>query len=164
MFLSTDKTDQLVNEQLFIGDKTLNSEPCITLLGMDIDNLLTFNKHIANLCKKAASQLNVLKRLSRSMGHIERKLIMQAFTLSNFDYCALIWHFCSESNTAKIEKIQERALRLVLDDHISDYRTLLGKAAIDPLKTKRIKTLATEIYKTIYSINPNYIKEIFLNK
>ena len=108
MFLSTDKTDQLVNEKLFIGDKTLNSEPCITLLGMDIDNLLTFNKHIANLCKKAASQLNVLKRLSRSMGHTERKLIMQAFTLSNFDYCALIWHFCSESNTAKIEKMQER--------------------------------------------------------
>ena len=163
MFLSTDKTDQLVNAQLFIGDKTLNSEPCIssiTLLGMDIDNLLTFNEHIANLCKKTASHLNVLKRLSRSMGHTERKLIMQAFTLSNFDYCALIWHFCSESNTAKIEKIQERALRLVLDDHISDYPTLLGKATIDTLKTTRIKTLATEIYKTIYSINPNYIKEI----
>ena len=114
---------------------------------MDIDNLLTFNKHIANLCKKAASQLNVLKRRSRSMGHTERKLIMQAFTLLNFNYCALIWHFCSESNTAKI-KIQERALRLVLDDHISDYPTLLGKSAIDPLKTKRIKTLGTEIYKT----------------
>ena len=77
----------------------------------------------------------------------------------------MAWHFCSESNTAKIEKIQERALRLVLDDHISDYPTLLGKAAIDPLKTKQIKTLATEIYKTIYSINPNYMKEIFkINK
>ena len=69
MFLLTDKTDQMVNEQLFIGDKTLNSEPCITLLGMNIDNLLTFNKHIANLCKKAVSQLNVFKKLSRSMGH-----------------------------------------------------------------------------------------------
>ena len=127
---------------------------------MDIDNLLTFNKHIANLCKKAASQLNVLKRLSRSMGHTERKLIMQAFTLLNFNYCELIWHFCSESNTAKI-KIQERALRLVLDDHISDYPTLLGKSAIDPLKTKRIKMLGTEIYKTVNSINPKYMKEIF---
>ena len=150
-----------MNEQLFIGDKTLNSEPCITLLGIDIDNLLTFNRHIANLCKKAASQLNVLKRLSRSTGHTERKLIMQAFTLLNFNYCAMIWHFCSESNTAKIEKMQERALRLVLDDHISDYPTLLAKSAIDPLNTKRIKTLATEIYKMINSINPNYIKEIF---
>ena len=93
MLLSADKTDQMVNEQLSIGDKTLNSEPSITLLGMDIDNLLTFNKHIANLCKNAASQLNVLKQLSRSMGHTERKLIMQVFILLNFRYCALIWHF-----------------------------------------------------------------------
>ena len=94
---------------------------------MDIDNLLTFNKHIANICKKAATQLNVSKRLSRSIGHTERKLIMQA----NFNYCALIWHFCSESNTAKMEKIQERALRLVHDDHISDYPTLLGNKTND---------------------------------
>ena len=86
---------------------------------------------------------------------------MQAFILSNFYYCALVWHFCSESNTAKIEKIQERALRLVVDDHISDYPTLLTKSAIDLLKTKQIKTLATEIYKPINFINPNYIKEIF---
>ena len=56
--------------------------------------------------------------------------------------------------------MQGRALRLVLDDHISEYPTLLAKSAIDPLKTKRIKTLATEIYKTINSINSNYIKEI----
>ena len=116
----------MVNEQLSIGDKTLNSEPSITLLGMDIDNLLTFNKYIVNLCKNAASQLNVFKRLLRSMGHTERKLIMQAFILSNFNYCALIWHLCSQSNTEKIEKIQERALRLVLDDHISDCPTLLA--------------------------------------
>ena len=90
MFLSTDKTDQIVSEQLSIGDKTLNSEPSITLLGMDTDNLLTFNKHIANLCRNAASQLNVLKRLSRSMGYTERKHIIQVFILSNFNYCALI--------------------------------------------------------------------------
>ena len=107
MFLSTDKTDQMVNEQLSTGDKTLNSEPCITLLEMDINNLLTFNEHIANLCKMQPPQLNVPKRFSRFMGHTERKLIMQAFILSNFNYCALIWHFGSESNTAKIEKYRK---------------------------------------------------------
>ena len=73
MFLSTDKTDQMVNEELPTGDKTLNSEPSITLWGMGIDNLLRSDKHIANLCKHVASKLNVLKRLSRSMGHTERK-------------------------------------------------------------------------------------------
>ena len=128
---------------------------------MEIDNSLTFNTHIGNLYKKAASQLNVLKRLSRFMGYNERPIIMQSSILSKFNYCALIWHFCRESNTAKIEKIQERALRLVLDDYISDYSTLLKKSGVDALKTKLIKTLATEIYKAINSISPKYMKEVF---
>ena len=50
---------------------------------------------------------------------------MQSFIPSKFNYCAPSWHVCSESNTAKIEKIQERVLGLVLDDYISDYSTLI---------------------------------------
>ena len=162
MFLLPNKTDQAMNEQLLINNTTLDGEPSITVLGMEIDdNSLTFNTHIGNLCKKAASQLNVLKHLSRFMGYNERRIIMQSFILSNFNYCALIWHFCRKFNTAKIEKIQERALRLVLDDYISDYSTLLKTSGIDALKTKRIKTLATEICKAMNPISPKYMKEVF---
>ena len=59
MFLLPNKTDQAMNEQL-LNNITLDGEPSITLLGMEIDNTLTVNTHIGNLCKKAASQLNVL--------------------------------------------------------------------------------------------------------
>ena len=83
---------------------TPDDEPSITLLGMEIDNSLTFNAHIDNLCKKAASQLNVLKRLSRFMRYNERRIVMQPFILSNCNYCAPVWYFCSKSNIAKIEK------------------------------------------------------------
>ena len=110
MFLLPNETDQAMNEQLLINNITLDGEPSITLLGMEIDNSLTFNTDIGNLCKKAASQLNILRRLSRFMGYNERRIIMQSSILSNFNYCAPIWYFCSESNTAKIEEIQERAL------------------------------------------------------
>ena len=40
---------------------------------------------------------------------------------SNVNFCPLPWHFCSESNTNKIEKIQERALRFIYEDHHSTY-------------------------------------------
>ena len=50
---------------------------------------------------------------------------------------------------------------LVLDDYISDYSILLKKSGTDTLKTRRIKTLATEIYKAIKSIGPKYMKEVF---
>ena len=87
MFLLLNKTDEAMNEQLLINNITLDSEPSITLLGMEIDNSLTFNTRIGNLCKKAASQLNFLKRLSGFMEYDERRIIMQSFILSNFNYC-----------------------------------------------------------------------------
>jgi hypothetical protein len=36
--------------------------------------------------------------------------------MSNFNYCPLVWHFCGETNTKKIEKIQERALRFIYNE------------------------------------------------
>ena len=60
-----------------------------------------------------------------------------------------------------MEKIRKRALRMVLDDYESDYETLLQKAKMQTLHLGRIKTLAIEIYKTLHSLNPSYISEIF---
>ena len=34
--------------------QTINSENCIKLLGIEIDNTLSFNKHVYTLCKKQA--------------------------------------------------------------------------------------------------------------
>ena len=50
---------------------------------------------------------------------------------------------------------------MVLDEYESDYETLFQKANMSNLKIGRIKTLATEIFKTFHSLNPTYVKEIF---
>ena len=50
---------------------------------------------------------------------------------------------------------------MVLDDYESDYETLLQKAKMQTLHVGRMKALATEIYKTLHSLNPSYIREIF---
>jgi hypothetical protein len=43
------------------------------------------------------------------------------------DYCPVVCHFCGESNTKKMEKIQKRALGFIYEDCNSDYDTLLLK-------------------------------------
>ena len=53
---------------------------------------------------------------------------------------------------------------MVLDDYESDYETLLQKAKMQTLHVGRIETLAIEIYKTLHSLNPSYIREIFKEK
>ena len=53
---------------------------------------------------------NVLKRIGKHLAKLGRLTIYFSFIMSNFNYCPIVWHFCGETNTRKIEKIQERAL------------------------------------------------------
>ena len=60
------------------------------------------------------------------------------FILSNFNYCPVIWHFCSETNTKKMEKNQERALKFIHNENHSTYEELLAKSKLPSLKIRRI--------------------------
>ena len=45
----------------------------------------------------------------------------------------------------KMQKLQERALRFVLKDSISDYKTLLSKGGVDSFRISSLKNMAVEI-------------------
>ena len=46
---------------LNINDLTINSENRVKLLGIEIDNKLSFEQHISNLCNKASKQFRKKK-------------------------------------------------------------------------------------------------------
>ena len=146
---------------LNIDDLTINSENSLKLLGTEIDNRLSFEKHISTLCNKASNQLNATGSIQKFMGFKEKEVLLNSFVYSDFNYCPLVWHFCSSKSLYKTEKIQERALRLLHSDFTSDYAELLKKSGKATMKIKRLRRLALEIFKTVNNLNPYYIKEIF---
>ena len=98
---------------LNINKQTINSENGIKLLGFEIDNTLSFDKHISDLCKKASNQLNAIGRIQKYMGLKKKEVLLNSFVLCNCNYCPLVWHFYSSKSLKKIEKIQERAIRIL---------------------------------------------------
>jgi hypothetical protein len=89
--------------------------------------------------KKASRQLNVLKRIGKHLSKLGRLTIYHSYIMSNFNYCPVVWHFCGESNTKKMEKIKKkRALRFIYEDFNSDYDTLLLKSGLPSLKIRRL--------------------------
>ena len=56
-----------------------------------------------------------------------RENLYRAFIAPHFNYCAESWHFCGNSLTEKLEKLNERPLRFVYQDKISPYKTLIVK-------------------------------------
>ena len=106
-------------------------------------------------------QLNALNRLQKYMGKKEKEVIINSFIYANFNYCPLVWHFCSCESARKIEKIQIRCLRILLDDNESNYETLLEKSGKPTMEVKRLRILAVEIFKTINNLNPRFMQNIF---
>ena len=78
-----------------INQKEIKAVVKVKLLGIEIDGKLNFNHHINNICKSASNQLNALIRLKHLLGFKEKKVLVNAFVMSNFNYCSLVWNFSS---------------------------------------------------------------------
>ena len=94
------------------------------LLGVSIDDKLRFDKHINDICVKASRQINALIRVKRYLDVKDRTQIYESFIIANFNFCPLVCHVCGTVSAKKIERIQKRALRFVLNDFTSDYDVL----------------------------------------
>ena len=79
---------------------------------------------------------------------------MNAFILSQFSYCPVIWMFHDRSMHNNINKIHERALRIAFKDMSSKFEDLLMKAASVAIHQRNLTLLTTEIYKTKHDLNP----------
>ena len=115
------------NITLNIKNIRINTLNSVKLLRITIDNKLNFEEHIFVYYKKASLQLNAISRLQTYIDKKEKEAIINSFIQSNFNYCALVWHFCLCKSSNKIEQIQKRCLRIALNDNESDYKTLLEK-------------------------------------
>ena len=151
-----DQTDIPFN----INGEIIKSEKDVILLGLTIDNRLSLSKHINQLCKSAANQLNSIKRLKRHLTRETKSCMAKTFVMSQFNYCPLVWHFCMPGDTHKMEKIQERALRFIYNEYTSDYSKLLEENGETTLYLKRVRIIAHEVYKAINGISPKYMKEL----
>ena len=96
-----------------IGELDIKNSREEKLLGVKTDSKLSFENHISSLCKKASQKLHALRRVVNFMDLAKRKSLMKAFITTQLNYCPLIWMFHSRQLNNQINKIQERALRLV---------------------------------------------------
>ena len=165
MKANADKCHLLIttNEErnISIGGEKIQNSKSEKLLGVTIDNKLSFTEHAHKICDKASQKLNALTRLSSFMNLEKRRIIMKAFVHSQFGYCPLIWMFHNRTLNNKINRIHERALRIVYRDKTSNFTELLQKDNAVTVHQRNLQVLATDIYKVKMDLAPQLVKELF---
>ena len=131
------------------------------LLGVKIDNKMTFNDHVSDICTKASQKLNALSRISNYMTFKQCQTTMKSFILSQFGYCPLVWMFHSRKLNNRINRIHKRALRIVYKDNESSFKELLEKDESLTIHERNIQTLAIELYKVLNGLSPKIMDLVF---
>ena len=89
------------------------------LLGLTIDNKLTWSAHIDNLCSALSSKISLLRQLATYVPTEVLKKFYQSYILPLIDYRSITWSGASAANLDRILKLQKRAARIILHTDFS---------------------------------------------
>ena len=130
-----------------IEKKQIKCKREVKLLGITLDEKLTFTKHIGNIWSLANNRLRSLTRIRRYLLTEQTKYLSEAYIMLAFKYCPLIWMFCNKTSNNQINRIHKRTLRLVYEMQDANFEDLLLKDNSWNVHESNIHTLLTEIYK-----------------
>ena len=104
----------------------------VNLLGVNIDQNLTWNNHCAAICKKISKQLGLIKSLRAFLPlHIVSNLYFPLIQ-SHMDYCITVWGNCAKTHLSIIQKLQNRAARILTGKY--DYNLYPSSTLIRDMK------------------------------
>lgn len=134
-------------------------------LGVLIDNNLNWSSHVDKLTKKVASGIGALKRIRHLVPQTTLRSIYHALLQPHFDYCNVVWGNCGITLHDKLQKLQNRAARVLtfsnFDANASELFKILGWKN---LVSQQQIALATMVYKCLQGLAPEYLCSKFTNR
>ena len=106
-------------------------------------------------------QINALAGIAPFTNMNKRRILMNSFFRSQFNYCPLIWMCHSRTNNRKINRLHERCLRIICNDKQSSFIKLLEKDNSVSKHQRNLQILAIEMFKVSNGLSPVLMNDIF---
>ena len=174
--------NQSKTEFMLIGSRqriaTFRSVPCLEIdgvpidkvlhaksLGVYLDDNLSWNIQINELTKKIASGIGALKRVPSFVPVATLQLIFNSLVQPYFNYCCTVWDNCNKNLAEKLQKLQNRAARvLTFSSYDTNADVLIEKLGWKKLSSQRQFQKAVMVYKSLNGLAPDYMHSMFVNR
>ena len=91
----------------------------------------------------------------------KKKLLLNAFSISQFSFCQLVWMCHNRTKNSKINRLHEKCLLLIYNDKKSFFEESLETDSSVSVHDRNLRARATEMYKIYHGISPTIMNEIF---
>ena len=145
-----------------IGDQDIEMITNTRYLGVQIDSKLDWDKHIDTIKTKTNRALGLIKYSKKYLPSDILNKMYRGIVEPHLSYCCSVWGCCNESKLDVLQKIQNRAARIVTsspyDASAAPIIQNLGWLTISNLVRKETATLT---YKSLNLLAPDYLRKFF---
>ena len=114
------------NVEIKIGNFLIQNSSEVKLLGVTIERQLSFLPHVENMCSKAISKIKALVRIKHFLNQRQTDMLYFSYIMSPFNYCPLLWMFCSRPAFKLSNETHHKALKVRFTDFKASFEDLLG--------------------------------------
>lgn len=147
------------DKEIIIGGQIIKKVKEAKYLGIVIDDKLKFSKNVDYIIKKMAKKVSFLGRIKRQLSINMRLKLYKTLIAPHVDYCSTILFLCNKTHIQKLQKVQNRALRIILDAKWdTSIKRMLVKLNLSSV-TQRINfNIVIFIFKIKSNMLPKYLK------
>ena len=140
------------NETISFDSTPLEKESSVRLLGVNISSNLLWHDHVMSIAKQASKKLGFLYRCKSFFNAQQLCLIYKSFIRPCMEYCCHVWGAAAKTTLDLLDRVQNRAIRLINDSGITNK--------LDSLKHRRDVADLTIFYKYSYGHCSKEVSEI----
>lgn len=141
-----------------VNNEIIDSEEEVKYLGVIVDRQLNFKKHIGKICAKIAKKINFINRIRHNVDDETVKNIYNTIVLPHFDYCSSVLFMCNEQSIADLQKLQSRAMRIILKcNRLTSRQFMLNKLKWMSVRQRINYNAFVFIYKIKNNLMPTYL-------
>ena len=176
LMLNDDKTEFVVigtRQQLCkinvngikVGNALTPAASSVRNLGAWFDETFSMNTHVTETCSASFFHLHNIRRIHKYLTPAATETLIHAFVTSRIDYCNSLMYGLPAYQLAKIQRVQNAAARLILNESKFCHKTPLLKQLHWLPVTHRIRfKLLLMTFKAVHGLTPQYIKDLITIK
>ena len=147
--------------ELKYNDDPLQSIANDKILGVFVDNNLSWSEHVKHISKKIASNVWLLSKIKMFLSQEHRIQFYKSYIQPHIDFCNIVWGNTTETNKMKIFRMQKRAVRVILDYNVESTTEAMKTLNIQSIYDRLFLRKAKFMFKVYHKITPTYINESF---